>query len=190
VVEAGPGAGNGRGVGQHAQRARDLGEVASGHLRGRLVADAELEPGRAPVDKRNGALGLDRGHGSVAVLADDVSSVEESASHVLALARVALDHLVVWLKAGVRHLRDRVLLVEGLVCRDDGRVGGEREVDPGEGNQVGLELVEIDIERAVEAEGARNTRDDLGDEAVQVGERGRLDAEVAPADVVDGRCRP
>jgi hypothetical protein len=37
-----------------------------------LVADAQLETGRAPVDELNGALGLDGGHGSVDVLGHDV----------------------------------------------------------------------------------------------------------------------
>ena len=41
----------------------------------------------------------------------------------------------------------------GLCCGDDGCVGHEREVDAGVGHQVGLELVEIDVQRAVEAEG-------------------------------------
>jgi hypothetical protein len=75
--------------------------------------------------------------------------------------------------------------VEGLVRRDDGGVGGEREVDTGEGDQVGLELVEVDVERAVEAERRGDRRDNLRDEAVEVGERGRGNAEVAAADVVD-----
>jgi hypothetical protein len=42
--------------------------------------------------------------------------------------------------------------VGGLGGGDDGRVGHEREVDTGVGDQVGLELVQIDVEGAVEAE--------------------------------------
>ena len=52
-------------------------------------------------------------------------------------------------------------------------------------NQVGLELVQVDVERAVETERSRDRRDDLSDEAVQVGEAGLRNAEVLLADVVD-----
>jgi hypothetical protein len=75
--------------------------------------------------------------------------------------------------------------VVGLVGRDDGRVGGEREVDPREGDEVGLELVEVDVERAVEPERGRDRRDDLGNQPVEVGVGRRLDAEVTAADLVD-----
>lgn len=135
--------------------------------------------------KTHGALGLDRRNGGVAVLRDDISTVKEAAGHVLALAGVALDHLVRRLEARVSHLRDRILLVVGLVRREDRRVRREGEVDTREGNQVGLELVEIDIEGSVEPEGRGNGRDDLGDKPVEVGVRRRLDAKVAAADLVD-----
>ena len=48
---------------------------------------------------------------------------------VLALTGVALDHLVAGLEAGEGHVDDRVLLVMGLLCGDDRRKGGEREVN-------------------------------------------------------------
>lgn len=48
---------------------------------------------------------------------------------VLALAGVALHHLVTSLEARERHVDDRVLLVMGLLGGDDGREGGEGEVD-------------------------------------------------------------
>ena len=53
-------------------------------------------------------------------------------------------------------------------------------------HQVGLELGDIDVQGTVEAEGGRERRDDLRDEAVEVGVRGALDVEAAAADVVDG----
>ena len=58
---------------------------------GERIAETDLESGRAPVDELDGALGLDGSDGGVDVLGDDVSTVEESAGHVLAGARVALD---------------------------------------------------------------------------------------------------
>jgi hypothetical protein len=55
----------------------------------------------------------------------------------------------------------------------------------GYGHQVGLELSDVDVERAIEAEGRSQGRDDLRDEAVQVGVGRALDVEVAAADVVE-----
>ena len=72
---------------------------------------------------------------------------------VLALAGVALDHLVSCLEARVGHLGDGVLFVGCLGGGDDGGVGGEGEVDTGVGDQVGLELVQVNVEGAVESEG-------------------------------------
>jgi hypothetical protein len=42
-------------------------------------------------------------------------------------------------------------------------------VDAGVGHQVGLELGDVHVEGAVEAQGRGQGGDDLGDEAVQVG---------------------
>jgi hypothetical protein len=90
--------------------------------------------------------------------------------------------------------------VERLLGRDNRRVGSEREVDTGEAtyvskwissaladlrHQVGLELVQVDVERTIETEGCGDRRYDLGNEPVQVGVRRRSNAEVAAADLVD-----
>jgi len=48
----------------------------------------------------------------------------------------------------------------GLRSRDDRGVGDEREVDTGVGDQVGLELVEVDVQGAVETEGGGDGRND------------------------------
>jgi hypothetical protein len=58
-----------------------------------LGAQVYLEASGAPVDELDGALGLDLGNGGRAVLGDDVATVQQAARHVLAVARVALDHL-------------------------------------------------------------------------------------------------
>ena len=52
-------------------------------------------------------------------------------------------------------------------------------------HEVGLELGDVDVERAVEAERGGERRDDLRHEAVEVGVRRALDVEVAAADVVE-----
>lgn len=129
---------------------------------GGLVADTELEAGRAPVHKLDGPLGLERGNSVVGVVGDDVTAVQEARGHVLSVAGVALDHLVVGLEARHGHLHDRVGLVGGLGGRDDRGIGDQREVDAGVGDEVGLELVEVDVERAIEAERGGDGRDDCG----------------------------
>ena len=184
VVEARPDLGDGRGVGEHEDRALDLGKVTARDDGRRLVVDANLEAGRAPVDKLDRALGLDRGDGGVDVLGDDVTAVQDAAGHVLAVARVALDHGRGRLEHGVGDLSNRQLLVVGLLGRDDRGVGAEREVDTRVRDQVRLELGEIDVEGTVEAEGRRHRGDELGDQTVQVRVRRALDVEVAAADVI------
>ena len=186
VVEPGPRLRDGGGVGKHADGALDLGEVAARDDGRRLVVDADLEAGRAPVDELDGPLGLDGGDRGVDVLRDDVAAVEHAARHVLAVAGVALDHLVGRLEAHVGDLGDRELLVVGLLGRDDRGVGREREVDARVRHQVGLELGEVDVEGTVEPERRGHRRGDLGDEPVEVGVGRALDVEVATADVVDG----
>merc|ERR1719181_1301422 len=101
VVNAGKSLSDGGGVGNHAHSAHDASEVAARHDGGRLVVDAALEAGRAPVDELDGALGLDGGHGGVDVLGDDVAAEHEAARHVLAVARVALGHHGGGLEGGV-----------------------------------------------------------------------------------------
>jgi hypothetical protein len=48
--------------------------------------------------------------------------------------------------------------VGSLGRRDDGRIGDKRKVDTRVRNQVGLELVEIDVQRAVEPQGGGDGR--------------------------------
>merc|ERR1719474_629692 len=65
VVQPGPGLSNSCGVGEHADRALHLGQVAAGNHRGWLVVDADLKAGRAPVHELHAALALDGGDGGV-----------------------------------------------------------------------------------------------------------------------------
>jgi hypothetical protein len=53
-------------------------------------------------------------------------------------------------------------------------------------DQVGLELVQIDVERTVEAQRRGDRADNLGNQAVQVLITGARNVKVATADVVDG----
>ena len=53
-------------------------------------------------------------------------------------------------------------------------------------NEVGLELVEIDVERAIEPEGRGDRGDDLRDQTVEVDETRLGDVELVLADIEDG----
>ena len=52
-------------------------------------------------------------------------------------------------------------------------------------NQVGLELVQVDVEGTIETKGSRDGGDDLGNETVQVREAGLGDVELVLADIED-----
>ena len=105
---------------------------------------------------------------------------------VLALTGVALDHLVAGLEAREGHLRDGVLLMMGLVRGEEGRERRDREVDTREGDEVGLELVQVDVQRTIEAERRGDRGDNLSNKTVQVSEAWGGDTEALLANVVDG----
>lgn len=134
----------------------DLGEIAIRHLLRRLEADTQLEASRTPVDELDGALGLEGGDSSVGILGHDITTVQQASSHVLAISGVTLDHLVVRLKAGHSHLLNRVGLVGSLGSGNNGSVGDKREVNTWVRHQVGLELVQVDVQGAIEAQRSGN----------------------------------
>jgi hypothetical protein len=186
VVNAGEDLSDGGGVGDHADGAHNLGEIATGNNGRGLVVDTALETGGAPVNELDGTLGLDGSNGSVDILGDDITAVHEAAGHVFTVAGIALGHHGCGLESGVGDLSNRELFVVGLLGRDDGGVRRKHEVDTGVGDEVGLELGNINVEGTIETEGSGQGRDNLSDETVQVGVGGALDIEVAAADIVDG----
>jgi hypothetical protein len=58
VVQPGPGLADRRGVREHANGTLQLGQIASGHNRWRLVVYADFEAGRAPVNELDGPFRL------------------------------------------------------------------------------------------------------------------------------------
>jgi hypothetical protein len=186
VVKTSPGLGDGGGVGKHAHGTLNLGEVTTRDDGRGLVVDTDLETGRAPVDELNGALGLDGGNSSVGVLGNNITTVQQTAGHVLAVTGVALDHLVVGLEASIGDLRDRELLVVSLGGGDNGSIGDQGEMNTGVRNQVGLELVQVHVEGTIETEGGGDGGDNLGNEPVQVGVGRTLNVKVATANVING----
>jgi len=99
---------------------------------------------------------------------------------------IALDHLVGRLEASVGDLSNGELLVVGLLSGDDGSVGHQREVNPGVGHQVGLELSQINVKGTIESQRSGDGGDDLSNQPVQVGVGRSLDVQVPSADIVDG----
>ena len=81
MVEATPRRRDRRRVREHAQTARDLGQITARDVCGRLVANAELEAGRAPVNELDGAFGLDARNSGVDVLGDNITTEEQAAGH-------------------------------------------------------------------------------------------------------------
>ena len=186
MIETGPSFGDGGRVAQHADGTLHLGEISTRYNGRWLVVDAHLEASRTPVHELDGALRLDGGDSSIDVLRDNITTVQHTAGHVLAVTRITLHHLVGRLEAGIGDFSHRQLLVVSLLGRDDWCVGGQWEVDTWVGHQVGLELGQIDIEGTVKAQRCRDGADNLGDQTVQVGVRGTLDVQVATTDVVNG----
>merc|ERR550539_1563880 len=171
VVQPSPGLSDGGGVGEHADSSWGFGQIPSRDDGWRLVVDANLEASGTPVNELDAPLGLDGRDGGIDVLGDDITSVEETAGHVLAMARVALHHLVGGLEAGVGDLPHSELLMVSLLRGDDGGVGDQREVDPGVGHQVGLELSQINIEGSVKSQRGRDGGDNLTNDFIQIGVR-------------------
>ena len=117
-----------------------------------VVVVKDLESSRTPVDELNVALRLDSSNGVVDILGNNVSTVQQTAGHVLAITRITLHHLMRRLEAGVGDLCHAVLLVVRLLGRHDWRVGGQREVDTRIWNEVRLELGQVDVQSSVEAQ--------------------------------------
>jgi hypothetical protein len=185
VGECRPGLSNSGSVGKHANSTVDLGQIAvRDHLR-RLVANTDLKPSWAPINELDSALGFESSNRVVDLLGNDITTIQQAGSHVLSVAWVALHHLVVGLEAGHGDLLDGVGLMGSLGRGDNRGVCNEREVDTRVWDQVGLELVQINVERTIETKGCGDGRDNLSNQTVQVDIVGALKSKVSSADVVD-----
>ena len=145
-------------VGEYLHGTVDLGEITVRNHLWWLVANTDLESSWAPVNELNGSLGLECSNCAVDVLWHNIASVEQAGSHVFAVSWITLDHLVVRLETSIRNFLDTVRFVRSLRGRNDWSVCNKREVNSWVWNQVGLELVQIDVEGAIESEGGSNGR--------------------------------
>lgn len=73
-----------------------------------------------------------------------------------------------------------------LVSGQEGCESSKREVNTGEGHQIRLELVEVNVERTIEPERSRDGRYNLSNQAVKVGEAWLRDTQTLLADVENG----
>jgi hypothetical protein len=94
---------------------------------------------------------------------------------ILKIARLTLEGKVADLEA----------LVRALLGRDDGGVADERVVDTGVGDQVSLELVQVDVESSIEAQARSDGADDLSNETVEMLVVGARNVQATAADVID-----
>jgi len=189
VVKSRPGLSNGGGVGKHGNGSLDVSEATilrSGRdSHGLLVVDAELETSRAPLDQVEGGLGLESSGSNVAVAGNNVTTVQQSNSHVLAIAGVADNHLIVGLEALEGDIVDLEALMLALGGRDNGSIADQRVVDTGVRNQVGLELVQIHVQGTIKTQRRGDGADDLSNQAVQVIVGRARNIQTAAADVVN-----
>ena len=123
----------------------DLCQITIGNHLWRLVADTDLESGWAPVNELDSALGLQSSNSNVDILWNDIAPVQKTSCHVLPVARITLDHLIVRLEARHCDLLDGVGLVGGFRSRHHRSIGDQREVNARIGDKVGLKLVEVDV---------------------------------------------
>ncbi|KAJ0500071.1 hypothetical protein HanHA300_Chr11g0385631 [Helianthus annuus] len=136
-------------VGNHAHCPLYLSEIASGYHRWCLVVNTTLEPSRAPVNELDSTLGLDGSDSCVHVLGCNVSSVHQTASHVLAVTGIALSHHRRWFERGVGDLSNRKLLVVRLLSGDNRSVRRKHEVDTRVRYEICLELGNVHVQRSV-----------------------------------------
>ena len=130
----------------------NLRQIAVGdHLRW-LETDANLETSRTPINKLNGTLGFEGRNSPVCLFWPDISPVKQASSHVFAITGVAFHHLVGGLEARHCDFLYRIGFVGGFLRSYDRSVSNEGEMNTRVWYEVGLELVEIDVERPIEAE--------------------------------------
>ena len=81
---------------------------------------------------------------------------------------------------------DLEALVRAFLARDDWCVADQWIVDARVRHQVGLKLVQVDVESTIEAKARRDGADHLGNQTVEMLIVRARDVEVATANVVDG----
>jgi hypothetical protein len=84
-----------------------------------------------------------------------------------------------------------VIMLDGsktelAISATDGHMRRQHEMDARAGDQIGLKLGHIDIQGSINRKRRRQRTNHLSDQTVQVGARGRLNVEVALANITQG----
>jgi hypothetical protein len=83
-------------------------------------------------------------------------------------------------------IADLEALVRTLLSRDHRSIADQRVVNTRIWHQVGLELVQVDVERTIETQGRRDRADNLSNETVEVLVVGTGDVQATAADIIHG----
>jgi hypothetical protein len=100
----------------------------------------------------------------------------------VSLAEVGLPNYVLTLEG---QLADLEALMRALLGRDDRCITNQWVVNAGVWDQIGLELVQVDVERTVKAQTGGNGADNLSNQAIEVLVVGTRNIQAAAADIVD-----
>merc|ERR1719410_1223211 len=84
VVDSGENLCNCSRVTDHTTSSHNLGQISAGNHSRRLIIDAALEPGWAPIHKLNSPLCFDRCHSCIHILGYNIAAVHHATRHVLA----------------------------------------------------------------------------------------------------------
>jgi hypothetical protein len=186
VVDTGKSFSDSGRVGNHTASTHNLGKITTWNDSWWLVVNTALETSWAPVDELDGSLGLDGGDSGVDILWDDITTVHQTASHVLTMTRIALGEHRGWFENRVGDFGNRQLFVVCFLGRDDWSVGGKHKVDSWVWHQVSLELSDIDVKSTIETKRSSQRRSDLSDDSVQVGVCWSFNVQASSAQVIDG----
>ena len=75
-------------------------------------------------------------------------------------------------------------LVTALLGTNNRRITDQRIMNSRIRNQIGLEFIQIDIKRTIEAQGTCNAANNLRDQSVEVIERWTRDIQITAADII------
>ena len=93
-------------------------------------------------------------------------------------------HHIDSLENGIGQLGDGVILVVGLILAQQRGIRAKHKVNARIRNQVGLKLVDIDIQTSIEAERGGQRGNHLGDQAIQIVVGRSLDIQILLADII------
>mmetsp|Transcript_33652 Transcript_33652/g.54772 ORF Transcript_33652/g.54772 Transcript_33652/m.54772 type:complete len:474 (-) Transcript_33652:67-1488(-) len=136
-----------------------------------LLIETDLEASRAPLHKRRLLVRLQPLHRRVRLFRLHIATIIHRNSHIFVLFRIKISNLGKKVARRETRLRDGLHIIllrfRFLRCHHR-RHRRNHEMQTREGHQVGLELVEVHIQFALETQRRRHRRNHFGDQSVQV----------------------